>query len=98
MSLFERYGDERCAACSASLCEMRERGGVLTAHCSGCGGFHAWGPEARVRTLIDWSWGDNPTMDGAVYFDFIYTDARGASVDRSHGWFDPRTNKLLQTG
>lgn len=38
----------------------------------------------------------NPTMDGAVYFDFDCVGSEGEV--RRHGWYRPETKRLVQVG
>lgn len=39
---------------------------------------------------------NRPDMEGAVYYDFTVLGSDG--VSRRHGWYDPRTKLILQTG
>lgn len=89
-----------CPACSSTESHEEKPGGVFT--CDHCGGVFG-GTEERplsertVRRFVKDEWADRPDFEAARYFDFVYL-GRDGRVDRTHGWADRYTRKIVQTG
>lgn len=86
-----------CTACSSKNGRSHEDDkGVVT--CRSCGGVYTSRPiylgESYAYVLPRWS--GRSDMDGAKYFDLTTLGSEG--IKRSHGWFDPDTKLILQTG
>lgn len=63
--------------------------------CPGCGGLIGEVTESEVRALVDLNmWAEEPVDPAAIrYFDLLVAGRR-----RVHGWYDPRTRKVVQIG
>ncbi len=90
-----------CPACSSTAMHEEQPGGVYT--CDACGavfGGTSDSPlsERTVRRFVKAEWADGPDSGAARYFDFVYIGDRSGCVDRTHGWADRYTKKIVQTG
>ncbi len=63
-------------------------------HCQGCGGIFGSCTAAEGLQLVRSEWAQGEAAQRAVSFDLTITDGGG----RRHGWFDPVTRRITQTG
>jgi len=87
-----------CPGCSGKLIPDGMRG---VFDCSGCGGVIAHGiTKALSESLVIPKFHPNPSRGleaRSVYYDIFYVKPDGTN-DRRHGWFEPLTRLILQTG
>lgn len=86
-----------CPACSAPENIASVFPNVVI--CQGCGGFYTTKPISRVESyfIVKPHFTDDASADDRqIYFDFDVLGSDGPS--RRHGWFDPKTRLVTQTG
>lgn len=91
-----------CPACSGDAGDATEIAGVY--HCQRCGGIFGTCTGAEGLKLVRPAWAtkaDQPGADDrAIYYDLTITPDTIAGIpgSRRHGWYDPKTRKITQTG
>lgn len=87
-----------CPGCSGRPGRRTTVAGVV--HCASCGGIFGSCTWAERQTLVSSTWSTDPEADSrAIMFDITVTDLpRSEGGGRSHGWFDPTTKQITQTG
>jgi Zn-finger nucleic acid-binding protein len=91
---------ETCPGCSGTLRPVVEAT-VACYRCNRCSGVIAFNlTEYEAFQVVRAGWAPNPNMirpEDQYYFDITYRTASGKQ-ERRHGWFDPLTRLILQTG
>lgn len=85
-----------CSEPSSTVTPIGNHGAVV--RCASCGGIYTRWPIYLGDTYkyVSNDWDPKGSFDGAVYYDFIYLGSEG--VGRRHGWFQPKTKGIVQTG
>ena len=83
-----------CPGCSGRPGRATKVAGVV--HCQRCGGIFGSCTAAERLMLVSPEWSTDPDADSrAILFDLTITDKPRT---REHGWFDPTTKQITQTG
>lgn len=84
---------DRCPACSAA---ERERLSAKVMQCSRCSCVYGSCTTAHARRYVLDEWDDTKgwEIQQMIPYDFWLTDRD----DRIHGWYNPVTRKIVQTG
>lgn len=87
-----------CPGCGGRPGRPTSVAGVV--HCQRCGGIFGSCAAAEAQTLVRSEWSTDPEADSrAIGFDLTITDLpREQGGGRRHGWFDPTTKRITQTG
>lgn len=89
----------KCSACSGSLKPATNVPGISgLSQCRRCGGLHGSIYAGVATSLIGYGLPMQAESgpDGARYFDLSILGSAG--VSRMHGWYDPRTHRIVQEG
>ena len=95
-------GTHLCSACSGRLISVEKDGttptkaATLLFKCSRCDGLHGQMYRGDSYALILPRWSPRSDMEGARYFDLTLLGSDG--IERSHGYYDPKTKLMLQVG
>jgi hypothetical protein len=95
METSEHY--KQCVACNGELVPVD--GTVM--ECSRCGGLHgAFDSYEATKQYVIPEFYEGKDVESRFsygrYFDFTYMD--NGKLNRTHGWFDPVSKKVLQFG
>jgi len=86
-----------CPGCSEPVSTGTKLGAGVV-ECAGCGGvistYAIWLGDTYKYVSNDWD--PKGSFDGARYYDFSYLGSKG--LGRRHGWFNPATKGIVQTG
>lgn len=90
--------DGGCPGCGGRPGKATEVDGVV--HCQRCGGIFGYCYLGASYRLVREEWVDAEDLaeagKRAIYFDLDCLGSRG--IVRRHGWFDPVTRRITQTG
>jgi len=86
-----------CPGCSEPV-ETGTRLGPGVIECAGCGGTITTRPIWLGETFryVSNSWDPEGSFEGARYYDLTYLGSKG--LGRRHGWYQPKTKGIVQTG
>lgn len=87
---------KECPACSGTVHTEKQAHTVYQCHACSC----LWSPSIYLGDsygLVRPQWSTDPSADSrAIPFDFVCLGSAG--ITRRHGWFDPQTRLITQTG
>lgn len=68
--------------------------------CTACGAIFGETDADTSYSLVKPEWASEPNLPVSKwqYYDFLITDPRTGEKHRRHGWADPVSRKILQTG
>lgn len=95
-------GQHLCTACSGRLISVEKDGttptkaATLLFKCARCDGLQGQMYLGESYSLVLPRFSSRTDMEGARYFDLTLLGSNG--ITRSHGYYDPATKLVLQTG
>jgi len=89
------HGYNACPACNGKRETKTAVAGVAT--CNGCGAIHGTCYKGDSYSLVLPQFTTDPAADERVrYYDLTVLGSKG--IERRHGWYDPQTKLITQTG
>ena len=100
-SITEIYGEKGLkASCPACGADSSDCDGFRVFICPNCGAVYneaaEFLPQEAVANYVESSWDSTREVEDLFYFDLCWLHA--GRLRRSHGWANPVTRKVVQTG
>lgn len=97
-----QYLTGACPACGGKCKATTERG-VPVQSCTRCGGVSNLPSRPLYKgeaydLVLPFMAKEDVAVEQLRYFDFTYLDGLMGGVGRRHGWYDPRTRLVHQSG